>query len=473
MGWGLTACQSEPATEPLAQHGPRASALTLEREATGPYYAGTTERFRADWPEAQMATVRWSASGGTLEMLGERVAWTLPTAGNASLTATVVATGGEEVTGTWNFQVSAPEFPETAPNHPQAVAPTAVALDSSGATLSPHCELAFDASGTGHIAYVEQTHPTLWYATWDGTTWTRQVVQSMGPSGKLEFVTHDLGLAVAPDGTPHLLYAMGPGIFMYATLVNGSWVRERIPDLGSPREFAVIALDPSQGYRPTVAGQVTVTVSGVQYSRIAIATRTAANTWTTSNITLSATSNQRLAGEMLFDNTGRLYIPWQWTASSPPTTGVLSLKGTSVQSVRLDTQVPYLSGYGDPALHLAMAWGEPNHLLLRAEAVYVDIALAPEFVSSVATASWIEAAPSLTAGDLTYAQGKPYIVHSHAGHVELVTVGASGSWAYTELSTIPTLPDLYVGAASMSVAVRPTTQTAHVCYPANGTILFQ
>ncbi|MBJ6765491.1 hypothetical protein JGU66_32460 [Myxococcaceae bacterium JPH2] len=495
MGLGLSACQSEPPADSasLAQHGENASALTLEREASGPYVTGVVENFRAGWPAADITSVRWSASGGKLETSGERVAWTLPSAGVASLTATVVTTDGAEVKGTWNFQVTLPALAENAPlaPAPAAAAATAVAVDTSGDTIDPYCELAFDTAGTGYLAYYNSKHDSLWLSTWNGTTWTPQLVDGPGFGTGRRVQLWGFALAVAGDGTPHLVYqavdsAAGTTKSFYATRVNGNWVREVIP-VSSTFSNWMVALDPTNANRPTVVGDISTPVTGQTYSsahRLFTATRTAANTWTVNQIDLAPSSGgEELAGEALFDDGGTLYIPWLRKVNPDQTytdtkVGLVTVKGTTVRTLDFSAKTPAITRFSTKDIRVSLAWAGTKRLLIRSGYSVIDVAIG----ISLSGSTWQEwdfedsSSTNFPHGDLVWADGKPFIAYAHGTSVELITPDANNYWTYTAIGTssyTSLLSTQVVNRPPVSLAVRPTTGQRHVCYPNNDNIMFQ
>lgn len=76
-------------------------------------------------------------------------------------------------------------------------------IDTSPSVTGGTCELAFDTAGNGHVVYTNDTHNTLWYASWDGTNWkdaSLVVEAGMGDGGELQKPDVDL-LQVGPR--PH------------------------------------------------------------------------------------------------------------------------------------------------------------------------------------------------------------------------------------------------------------------------------
>src|SRR4051812_30575444 len=78
------------------------AAQGLVREGgTGPFVAGAVEHFHALYDVEAVRQARWSASAGALETRGDHVTWTLPGAGEASLSLLLSMIDGTEVTSRW------------------------------------------------------------------------------------------------------------------------------------------------------------------------------------------------------------------------------------------------------------------------------------------------------------------------------------------------------------------------------------
>lgn len=465
----LVACAEErpsPLPEQLPEEAaeglPRAAAprvIQLERENQGPYLERTVERFRAVSSSAEVKSVLWSASGGKLETQGLQATWTLPRAGDASLTLTAETQDGAQLTETYQFRVSAEvaSLPEGASSN-VPLAP--VTVDTSSDSTGYRCELAFDPAGNGHIIYERYPHDSIWYGFWNGTTWATQQVDGMGyNTGGI--YDGRLALAVDPTGKPHIVYTLsGRGVW-YATLSGTTWIRERIDTAALPYYAGLgigIALDPSQGNRPTVAYTYYGPIpSGGSDYRTILAYRTGASAWTTAMLTFtttSSTTDQDFHGEMLFDSTGTLYMPvgdfslGTWKA--PSTVAVLEFTNGS-------------GLYTDK--HISLARTSAGHLLMRWDSVLLDVTIGTPLSSSTFRLSFIE--PSGTpVGDLIFASGKPQEVHLHGSSLEFVTPNAENYWTYTDLGTADS-------SGRISLAQRPTTGVVHYCYQSGSKVTFQ
>lgn len=443
-------CGSEtrPA-EIISSHVPGEVALLIEREGgSGPYIESAAEHFRLVVPSGEVfKTVRWSANAGAVNPDAERVTWTLPTEGTASLYVSAETASGKKAEGTFHFNVvSAPLAPSTV-------------IDTGPDVTGGSCELAFDAAGRGHAVYTNGTRNSLWYATWDGTTWTTEQIDGPGLNNQGTFTT-DPVLAVDPGtGTPHVAYLEGGGPLAsawmrvrYATRVNGAWVRENVS--GQETSRLGIALNPAQGQQPVVV------FGNAQTGSFRMATRTAPNTWSLQQPDLGTAT---LNGDPVFGADGTLYVVTQQRASSVSTNFLHSIQGSTVASVRLRTM--------NLAARSAMVWGPGTHLYALSNAIREgewaaidDITVATPFSSSVVQGSPVSY--TYDASDLAYGGGKPVIALRRGTTLELTTTDAQGFWTYTQLGTVQ-------AGTRPSVAIRPTNGVAHVCYQQEGQVSFQ
>jgi hypothetical protein len=464
----LSACQSEPTgpAAPIASHEPQALELSLSRDGSGPYVEGTTERLRAVAPEA-LDSVRWDATAGRLETQGDAASWRLPAAGTASLTVTAVTKSGQELSATYHFRVM------TAPSALVAGEPSTLAapgaVDASGDDTGQICELAFDTSGKGHIVYHNNTHPSLWYGTWTGTTWTTEQVDGLG-LGVGGIVNPAMDLVVASDGTPHIAYwmtARGTPTLWYATRSNGAWVREPISLASAPTPYygdVAIVLDPSQGNRPTVVFTAYPLNSNGYSSdvRVAVAWRTGARTWAGAPLTYNTTQNQNLLGEAVISSSGTLFF-----AFGDSYYGIYHLgsyrPGGGLDSINLAAFPSNVQSMG--GRNVSLAWAGPTRLLARAPAGIFDFNLASPMSGTSVQRHDIEQS-SVAFGDIAYAGGKPYVAHLHDFRLELATTRPDNYWTYTQLGSAQS-------TEGMGLAVRPTTGQPHLCYRSGNKVMFQ
>jgi hypothetical protein len=333
-------------------------------------------------------------------------------------------------------------------------------VDTSNDTTGRWCDLAFDSTGNGHLIYFNETHPSIWYGAWNGSTWTTQLVDGLGfNTGGI--VHPPMELVVDAAGKPHIVYTVeGKGVW-YATLSGNTWTRERVDTASLPPEYndrIAITLDPANGNRPTIVytwyGNVT-NVGNVR--RLVVAYRTGPNAWTTAMVTFPLTYayyDQDLRGEILFDPSGTLYIPFSGDAL-----GTWKPSGTIAFS-----ELPGNLFYYDGS-QVSMARTGAGHLLLRAGRFVVDVTPGnPQPVATFALSN-IEADTS-SLGDLIFAGGKPQEILLHGYSLELVAPDANNYWVYTSVGT----------AASnyhISLAQRPTTGTLHYCFQSGSKVMFQ
>ncbi|WP_224367560.1 hypothetical protein [Hyalangium versicolor] len=440
----FAACEGEPkAPEVIASHEPGDLALFVERASgSGPYVESTTERFRLVASGEPFKSVRWSANAGTLVPDADQVTWTLPGAGTASLSVTVETESGKTAEGSFSFNVA-----------PVIAASTQIdpGLDKTGAA----CKLVFDKAGTGHVIYTNDSHGSLMYASWDGTTWKTEQIESLGGgNGATVSSVITPSLAVDPDtGTPHVAYAGaidGSTTYRirYATRVNGAWVREEVdPANHTTAARLSIGLNPAQGQQPVIV--FSDSAAGLQR-----ATRTAANTWSVGNF---PSANAPLTSNIIFNQTGTLYI----TIGNG---GLLAFNGTTVETYGLSLDPTY-------AKWISLAWGPSQHILAAtngnadaASSGFLDITVGTPLSSSVFKTAEVDYEHD--SSDLAYGAGKPYVALRHGTTLELLTTDARRFWTYTQLGTVQ-------DGSRVSVAVRPTDGTPHVCYQRDSKVTFQ
>ena len=445
----LAGCGREPRpVEVIPSRGADAVALLIEREdGAGPYVESTAERFRVVASGEVIKSVRWSANAGTLEPSQERVTWTLPPAGTASLSVSIETESGRTAEGAFQFNVMAAPLASSS------------AIDTGPDVTGSLCDLAFDSVGKGHAIYTNDTHNSLWYASWDGTAWTTELIDGPGFNNGGVFVVKGQLVLDPVTGAPHVAYSKGTGNINtspmrvgYATRVNGAWVREDVD--ASVVTRISIALDPAQAQRPVIV------FSSGNAGSVRIATRTAANTW--SSVPLSVAS-QVLTSDALFDATGALHFITHLPSSGYVSQSLQVLRGSAVESFPLKTS--------SSAPWLATAWAPDSHLLALSNGIsegewnaIEDIKVGTPAASSTRRVSTVDY--KYAASDLAYGGGKPVVVLRNGTALALGTTDAQGFWTYTQLGTVQ-------DSSRPSVAIRPTDGVPHVCYQRDGEVTFQ
>ncbi|RKH67340.1 hypothetical protein [Corallococcus aberystwythensis] len=445
----LAGCGREPRPPEVIQSpGPANVALLIEREdGAGPYVESTAERFRVVASGEAIKSVRWSANAGVVEPSDEHVTWTLPSAGTASLSVTVETESGKTAEGAFQFNVVAAPLASSS------------AIDTGPDVTGSSCDIAFDSTGKGHVIYTNDTHNSLWYASWDGTAWTTELIDGPGFNNGGVFVVKSQ-LAIDPvTGTPHVAYSKGTGNITnspmragYATRVNGAWVREEVD--ASVVTRISIALNPAQAQRPSIV------FSSGNAGSVEIATRTASNTW--SSVPFSVTA-QALTSDALFDATGALHFITHQPSNGYVSQSLQVLRGSAVESFPLKTSAtgPWL----------AAAWAPGSHFLALSNAIsdgewnaIEDITVGTPAASSTRRVSTVDY--KYAASDLAYGGGKPVVALRNGTALALGTTDAQGFWTYTQLGTVQ-------DASRPSVAIRPTDGVPHVCYQRDGKVTFQ
>ncbi|WP_338866158.1 hypothetical protein [Myxococcus stipitatus] len=449
--------ESKPA-EVLRPNVPGSVVLLVEREGgEGPYVEGAKERFKVTASGEGFKSVRWSSNAGALEADAERVEWTLPSKGTASLSVSVETLSGKTGEGSFDFNVVA-----------AAAAGPGTVVDTRPDVTGAFCDLAFDRAGKGHIIYLNDTHRSLWYASWDGTVWKTEQIDGPGLNNGGTYVASASLAMDEATGTPHVAYVKmvgtpsGPTVPLfrlgYAARSNGSWIREAVGLSTFGQNVKVsIALNPAQGQQPTIAYSESSTTAntGVQ-----VTTRTDVNTWAG-----GVMRGGNLMGDVSFDAAGTLYVPF-----ATPTLGdvFVGIKpGGDADNIRLSYTL------SDGHKWMSTAWGDSQHLLLLGNGgaptdgtrfAFYDLTVASPYASSTVSYSQVDYKNHASA--VAYGAGKVFIVQRHETTLELLTPDASGFWTYTQLGSAAAL-------SRPSVAVRPTTGTPHVCYQMDGKLNFQ
>lgn len=181
----------------------------IERLSTGDaFFPGTTEVFRAVLVDPQ-STVSWSASGGELSVDDGEVAWTLPFAEGATLTATVTEPSGLTHAFPLDIQL-------------MAVNPSAAGIIDNTESNGSRCDLAIDGSDVPHVLYRSDWHDQWRYAKFVGGAWTTELIDGPG-FGVGDAADIGGGIALDSNGVPHVALARANGEVVYGNRIGGSW----------------------------------------------------------------------------------------------------------------------------------------------------------------------------------------------------------------------------------------------------------
>ncbi|TSC23553.1 hypothetical protein [Corallococcus sp. Z5C101001] len=446
----LAGCDSESkAPEVISSHEKGNASLLIERVGgTGPYVGRAEERFRVVASDEAFKSVRWSASSGTLTPDSDAVTWTLPgEVGQASLSVEVETESGKKAEGSFSFSVVAPQLT------------TNTVVDASPDKTGGTCELAFGDDGKGHLLYSNETHRSLWYATWDGTTWRKEQID--GPGFNTGGYITNAAMALDPrSGTPHVTYLRRFGSttpsgeaqrIVYATRVNGVWSKEEISATSRLNVPVLsIALNPAQGQQPTIVFTETVSTPATF-----VATRTAPGTW---SIVRPVSSSTVLLSNPLFDAAGTLYLFDSATVLS-------AIRGSTVDIFR--------PGYiaFQYSQSISATFDANNHVLGLlsggadgATKGLMDIAPGTPMSTSVMLTSITDFEND--AADLAFDGSKPIAALRRGTTLELSSPDAQGLWTYSQWGSVQ-------DGSRLSVAIRPTDGAPHVCYQLDGKVNFQ
>jgi hypothetical protein len=469
---GCAQQNSTPEGELIENHGPSANQVKgLVREAEGPFVRGKVETLTAIIDGAHVRSVSWSATAGALSSRDTKVTWTLPELELAELTLTLHMDDGSEVVTPFSFALVTPERenPHVARSAREALLSTPMpVLDGGSSEISGGaCDLAYDSTGANvHMAFTTGTHPTVYYARWNGSAWTIEVMDTLGFNTGGRINPAQVHLRLDGSNNPHIFYVRDDQAW-YATKSGAAWTRERVDNAtqylaGNVSGFALNATGrPSVVYETYVSG----------YDRVIFATRMGPGNWTTVMPTWPIGTNYagRVHGDLLFDAAGTAYFAgvFYGSTTSPSYQHFLaSWNGTTAELKPVT-----LSGSTAPGWDLSSykgssaVWAGAGRPLFRTSAGVYDFTLASPLGNSTFTWSANEEGGA-GVGDLAW-NGRPVMLHHHGSNLELVTPASTGAafWTWTQLGAS--------SGVSSSLAVHPTTGVASICYQAGGRIMFQ
>ncbi len=205
--------------------------------------------------------------------------------GTFTVTLTVTDDEGETGEATLDVEVIIPE-------------PVPEVVWDTAETFGSRCQLVIDSNDNPHVVFRNTTHPSLWYAVFDGTDWNVDFVDGPGFDIGGE-VTGDISLAVDSGGDPHIAYRYtNTTEVRYATTSGSSWTRELVNatwDSSTSGNGSVgIALDPLNGERPTIAFSYYDNYWG--YVSPTVAYRTGSSSWTEEQYTINSSGNYATGG---------------------------------------------------------------------------------------------------------------------------------------------------------------------------------
>ena len=279
------------------------------------------------------------------------------------------------------------------------------------------------------LAWTSARHPGIFFGERINGTLQVEVVDALGfNTGGV--INQHVSMQVEPNGTPHLVYIRDNTV-MYATKSGANWLRERV-DAPSTALAAGSVSGTGESVAPSItlvgSSPVVLFLTGVSYStyRPLIATRTAANTWTRTIVTvpgLATTDGQYPLGELVIDASGRhlfpvsgysagtQYLLVSWTAGGTTTASLPSLPGRASIALAGPSRLYALSGNG-----------------------VMDVQLSTPLSASTLRTSLVETFSTTQHAIATDAAGLPRLIVNHGSTLEVVrSAGSPGFWDWLEL----------------------------------------
>lgn len=436
----------------------------LSRVNSGAFVQGTKESFTAVYLPEGVKSVEWTATAGALTSSGDSATWTLPELDTAVLTLTLLMNDGARIDTHFEFSL-VPQLDLDRPvkSAREALLATPMPVFDGGSDITGGaCELEYDSSANIHMVFTSSTHPALYYAKWNGSTWAIEVVDAMGFNTGGSIGVYYARVKVDASGNPHILYRRN-GTARYATRVGtGPWTYERI-------DTTVQSTTGAQSLAIDSTGRAVVTFNGSFSTspspRPVVATRIAANTWSNivalpANIT-EAQGNVYLSGDLLLSGSVA-YFPIYGYSSTSSTNYLASWNGTTASALVLQSDAPNNTSFPGASA----TWAGTNRMLLRTGRGVYDFGINTTTFANTTQSWWaLETADALT-GDIAW-NGRPVVLHHHGSSLELVTTASTGAsyWTWQQLGTSTD--------ESASVAVHPTSGAPSICYQSNGRIMFQ
>lgn len=357
--------------------------------------------------DGTVVAYRFDFGDGTAPVSGAQAVVSHAFAAVGSYTVTLEVTDNAGGKGSTTLPVSV-----TPPvRRPEIVA--APPTDSLGAI----CAVSWATGPKPVIAYHAQTHPAVWLASWNGTAWASELVDGMGfnVGGKADA---NLALALDAAGNPHLAYVLEGKEIWWASKSGGVWTRQKVDAfIGGP---VGIALDPSQGGRPTIAYTAPAS-SGSGYEvkvayRAGGAWTAALTTFPTQGSSTYAYYGRYFAGGIAFDGSGKAFLSYGDDLYNDISLGTWIAGGA--QTAR--SVSPVASGSGNSWFPVVLD-GSGRALLLSHRGLFDDTG-----------AGWNGSAyEGFSAGIYALARdaaGLPWVANVHGGELETAHPDGTGFW---------------------------------------------
>lgn len=423
-------------------------------------------------PEGGAVQYLWQVSSGELSAReGAEITWTATEAvGRVVISVTATDASGQAVGATVALRVEASA----------ATGPLSDEYDSWGW----FCTLAMDGEDHPHVAFWDETHPSVWYAAWNGASWDRQMVEGygLGVGGNAGYLP---SLAVDAEGDPHLAWfsyyknAAGTSetrVLNYGAKVGASWAIASLGECHNSASFPIsLALDPRDGHP-----EILYMSADRTQARLAVCTGdcTSAASWRHSTVyqesrsQSGASDNRAFPGGFLIDEAGvrHVTVGYEYNAGGYQA-GLYYFKdsGAGFGAPELISTVNDNLRVDQHAARLALdANGQP--LALVQQGIWQRSSGGSWRIWPYATAS----------GDISFrfdlatdpertppASGRVFFTYPHGTALELVETDDRGYFVYTYIGSIASSTNARTGLALDSAGA------PHLCWAQSGALQYR
>ncbi|HXU06721.1 MAG TPA: hypothetical protein VN903_37455 [Polyangia bacterium] len=300
-------------------------------------------------------------------------------------------------------------------------------------------DIAVDASGRPHIAYLETSNAQVWYATRDAAgAWTRRFVGTAGGDNITVTMGGYPSVAVEPGGRPHIVwYDANADDLLHAVWNGSAWVVDVVDPMPWYQPWPSIAIDaagqPHIVYAPTSGG-------------LAYAVKTSAG------YSVEPAVPSGMQPNLLLDASGTPHFSYYEPGTKATRYAHRTATGWASETVgTADSDYPSSGIAVDGAGTVYVCWTQ-----------LVSNYLALGFASRPASGGWIAGGPTFPANTnvgalcsvAVDAQNQPHI--SHQGGSVLYSHLSGGTWISMSID-----PYSYGGATSIAIDPQGSPQISY------------